>query len=60
MMLNVMNNQVQKKVVFCQKKAKFSLKDISLFNSFSTYMQYIENGGVQLQCPYFPTPQNLE
>ena len=30
------------------------------FNSFSTYMQYIENGGVQLQCPYFPTPQNLE
>ena len=23
-------------------------------------MQYIENSGVQLQCPYFPTPQNLE
>ena len=30
------------------------------FNSFSPYMQYIENSGVQLQCPYFPTPQNLE
>ena len=46
--------------VYFKKSQKMKALGQKMLIFLLFYMQYIENSGVQLQCPSFPTPQNLE